>query len=372
MAASVANSRKALASSVNTASTDPFDSTSGNTIWVSVSDVAGQGDVEISDNKGNTGNFVQIETTQTTALGGSQLRRFYCENILGGAGHVVTVTWDANADAVACVLELAGVPTSGALDGSNQTDDGSPPWLVTSPTPSQADTIALTAISSSWAGTWAESTGFTVDQQEGDNSKYWTSAAASKVLTTAAAVTPSWTITGGGSGAALSVDIFKASAGGGTSPTSAVAAAGAATVAGAASSVAKASASPASGAATVSAASSAVAKTTATPAVGVAIVSATTPQSESAAEIWAYVLSNGKTAGQNLAEINAVLTGPVEGDIDMAGAIRVLLAVAAGKTSIVSGSPGTATVEFRAIDDSETRVSADMVGSERIDVTITP
>lgn len=102
----------------------------------------------------------------------------------------------------------------------------------------------------------------------------------------------------------------------------------------------------------------------------------------SAAQIWAYVLPNGKTAGQNLSEVNdgiaALLAMPscletqIEGLFTAADILRILAAVAAGKTTIAGGGGGAAQVAFRAIDDSRTAVDASMQGSERIDVTIDP
>lgn len=213
MAGSVANSRKALTSGQNTTTTSSFTSTAGNTIWVGVSDASGQGSLTISDNKGNT--YTQIGTTQTNASG-SQLRRYYCANIAGGSGHTVTATWGSNSDAVVAVLELAGVQSS-PLDVSSQGADANPPWTTTTPTLSQADSVAVSMASGATNGTWSESSGFTIDQQEGNSSLYWTAAAGSRVVSATTALTPSWTISGGGSDASVSCDVFKAAAAGGNS-----------------------------------------------------------------------------------------------------------------------------------------------------------
>lgn len=99
---------------------------------------------------------------------------------------------------------------------------------------------------------------------------------------------------------------------------------------------------------------------------------AVTQSSEVGAEVWNYILPNGLSAGATVAAIHAVLTGPIEGSIDLSGSLRVLLAVAAGKTTITPTAPDQATVEFRAVDDSVTRVTAEMDGSERVNVTIDP
>lgn len=217
MAGSVANARKANTSGATSTTTTSFTSTAGNTIWVGVSDASGQGSLAISDNKGNT--YTQIATTRTSASG-AQIRRYYCANIAGGSGHTVTATWGSNSDATVHVLELAGVATA-SLDSaaSAQTDDNNPPWTVTSGTLAQADSIAIAMTGTAFNGTWSESSGFTVQTQEGDNNLYWTGCAASRAVAATTALTPSFTISGGGSDCAVAIDVFKASAGGGTSLT---------------------------------------------------------------------------------------------------------------------------------------------------------
>jgi len=212
MAGSVANARKANTSGATSTTTSSFTSTAGNTIWVGVSDASGQGSLTISDNKGNT--YTQIGTTRTSASG-AQGRRYYCANIAGGAGHTVTATWGSNSDATVHVMELAGVATA-SLDSaaSAQADDNNPPWTVTSGTLAQADSIAVALTATAFNGTWSESSGFTVQTQEGDNNLYWTGCAASRVVAATTALTPSFTISGGGSDCAVTIDVFKASAGG--------------------------------------------------------------------------------------------------------------------------------------------------------------
>lgn len=209
----VANARKANTSGATATTTTSFTSTSGNTIWVGVSDASGQGSLTISDNKGNT--YTQLGTTRTSASG-AQARRYYCANITGGSGHTVTATWGSNSDATVHVMELAGVATA-SLDSAAaaQIDDSNPPWTVTSGTLAQADSIAVALTATAFNGTWSESSGFTIQTQEGDNNLYWTGCAASKVVSATTALTPSFTISGGGSDCAVTIDVFKASAGGG-------------------------------------------------------------------------------------------------------------------------------------------------------------
>jgi hypothetical protein len=99
------------------------------------------------------------------------------------------------------------------------------------------------------------------------------------------------------------------------------------------------------------------------------------PSGATAAEIWQYTLSNGKSAGQNLVENNTMLlalTGAVEGSYTMFDILKILAAVAAGKTRITDLGSGNAHVEFDHIDESGVAVEAEMTGSERTDVTLTP
>lgn len=60
----------------------------------------------------------------------------------------------------------------------------------------------------------------------------------------------------------------------------------------------------------------------------------------------------------------------VDGTFTARDILKILAAVAAGKTIIVPGLPGAATVTFRSISDTSTVVTAEMVESERTSVDI--
>jgi hypothetical protein len=68
---------------------------------------------------------------------------------------------------------------------------------------------------------------------------------------------------------------------------------------------------------------------------------------------------------------NAVWQKSIDGPITGEEILRVLAAVAAGKTTIDDLGGGAATVVFRNLTDALDRVSADMQDSERIDVSLT-
>lgn len=216
-------------------------------------------------------------------------------------------------------------------------------------------------------------------------------AGASKAATGATAAAGVATVSA--AGAARSATTATAAAGAATvsgvgassAATTATPAAGSATVSATTGSgtVASTDAVPAAGSATVSASGSSTAETTATPAAGFATVSGNTSDIDyeaMAAAVWAYTLPNGKTAAETAVETLTLLKTmaaapgcldvPIEGIFTGADLLRVIAAVQAGKTTITPTAPDEATVAFRAIDDSTTRVTATMEGSERTDVDI--
>ena len=66
----------------------------------------------------------------------------------------------------------------------------------------------------------------------------------------------------------------------------------------------------------------------------------------------------------------AVVNHPVEGAFTVANILSIVGAVQAGQTTIESSAPGSARVEFQALSGGETRVAAEMTGSERTAVTL--
>lgn len=68
----------------------------------------------------------------------------------------------------------------------------------------------------------------------------------------------------------------------------------------------------------------------------------------------------------------AVWDAVATSNLTYAEVMRILAAVSAGKTEIVNLGGGNATVVFRNIADTKDAVSADMVGSERVNVTLDP
>ncbi len=67
---------------------------------------------------------------------------------------------------------------------------------------------------------------------------------------------------------------------------------------------------------------------------------------------------------------SAVMSSVVEGTYTVEDVLKILVAVAAGKTSITDLGGGTATVQFRDLSDAVNRVAAGMVGSERATIAL--
>lgn len=80
--------------------------------------------------------------------------------------------------------------------------------------------------------------------------------------------------------------------------------------------------------------------------------------------------AEGGTSGPTAEEIATEIldTQNIEGTISMRELQRILLAVAAGKTTITEGEP--VVVTFRDQADTKDRISAEMDGSERTDITL--
>lgn len=77
-------------------------------------------------------------------------------------------------------------------------------------------------------------------------------------------------------------------------------------------------------------------------------------------------------AGGGGASAADVWNFPIQGSYSALEVLRILAAVAAGRSDINALGNEQATVTFRAIDNSGVVVDADMTGSERTDVTLTP
>ena len=87
----------------------------------------------------------------------------------------------------------------------------------------------------------------------------------------------------------------------------------------------------------------------------------------------AFMSAGISVTGELLSTSNvgdAVFNTIMEAGFSYGDAVRILTAVAAGKTTIVPGAGATATVTFRDVNDTKDRVVADMDGSERLDVTL--
>ena len=97
-----------------------------------------------------------------------------------------------------------------------------------------------------------------------------------------------------------------------------------------------------------------------------------------AASLWNSVAASYNDAGTMGEKLNDAgsasnpWTEVIESGYTATEVLRILLAVAAGKTVITDNGGGTATVQFRDVADTKDRVEADMTGSERTTITLDP
>lgn len=106
-------------------------------------------------------------------------------------------------------------------------------------------------------------------------------------------------------------------------------------------------------------------------------LSALSPESL-ASSVWNALASQFDVSGTMGEKLNGAgsagnpWTEIIEGTYTAAEVMRMLAAVAAGKTTIVDNGNNTATVVFRDLEDTVDRVTAEMDGSERTNVTLSP
>lgn len=170
----------------------------------------------IADSKSNTWSLLGSE--QAFGPGSARCRMYSCVNGTGGASHTVTLTTGAGSIyASLFLLELLGVATSSAQDGTTQqgTDSASP--YTRSITTTNADDVLIAGISTN-SGTnpssLSESSGFTIQQEQTNATIQYTGGIATRIVSAIDTYTPSFTQTGGASTSGMILVAFKAAAGG--------------------------------------------------------------------------------------------------------------------------------------------------------------
>jgi len=106
--------------------TASFISTNGNTLIIAAGQgSASGGTITVSDNKGNA--FTRAVAREQAGASGNTAEIWYASNIVGGAGHTVTIEYSIASSVGIAVEEWSGLLTSGVLDKvSGQTAGGTP------------------------------------------------------------------------------------------------------------------------------------------------------------------------------------------------------------------------------------------------------
>lgn len=188
-----------LAGAVTTISTSGVATTaSGSTFVIVVLNDTGVTVSSVSDNKGNT--YTQIGTTQQNFGYNGACSMYRCENGVGGSGHTATANFSSNASFPSIYfVELVGVTTA-SFDVTAQNNDNASPFTVTTPTLSQANEIVIAIVGTNSPDnpiTYAESTGFSLIEQQTNASSSYVGYFAYKVVAATGAVTPSFTASNG-------------------------------------------------------------------------------------------------------------------------------------------------------------------------------
>jgi hypothetical protein len=108
------------------------------------------------------------------------------------------------------------------------------------------------------------------------------------------------------------------------------------------------------------------------------IVSYDPTADEIARKVWDALAADFNTAGTMGEKLNDAgsaanpWTEVIEGALTATQVLRILLAVAAGRTTVTDNGDGTATVVFRDTTNTTDRVEAEMDASERTSVTLDP
>lgn len=218
MALSVPNQVKVSYNGLSTANLPTITTTSGSTLVVGANR-QNDGSVAfattaVSDNKGNTYTKVLAsDATVTTDIG---INAWVCSNIVGGSGHIITVTFTAASYGFAVATEFAGAATSSLDTGSVNSASSTlgQPFAVTSGVPAQANNGFFSICSSNGGSnpnTHTASGFTTIGEPDGNN--YWPGAAGYQLSTAGTAVTASWSAASSG-GVRLILAIKEGSGGG--------------------------------------------------------------------------------------------------------------------------------------------------------------
>ncbi len=172
-----------------------------------------------TDSKGNT--YVSMGSAQNFYIGGGHCQLFSCVNGVGGAGHTFTTSMNVSGFMVSYFLEALNVDTTSPIEAYAVTaGDSVSPYETTSGTTTSTDELLVSYIAENGSGTasYVESSGFTVNAQQSDETLNYSGAIGSRVVSSTGTWTPSWTRTGANGGTVF-VFGLKGAVGGGVTST---------------------------------------------------------------------------------------------------------------------------------------------------------
>lgn len=202
----------------NASRTFVSSTTSGNAIYVVLSDYRSAGTITCADNKGNS--FSQA-VTRVGSDPASNITVFYAENITGGASHQITCTITSSAFFTFAIIEVASSLTAASLDRTTSAAGTSTtPSTGNTAVTSQADEILIGGMTqNSGVVTLSAGTNYTQFYEEEDWNSFQPLHAEYRIVSSAAAYAATWT-TGSSADWAAVIATFKAAGGGGGAATS--------------------------------------------------------------------------------------------------------------------------------------------------------
>lgn len=170
----------------------------------------------VTDSKGNTWTQIGSEITDSGTV--VKMRRYRCNNAIGGSGHTFTLTCSgANVCGIAVVEELASVGAGVALDQEGVINDTASAYDSGSETTTIADEMLIGGFTcQGGGGTYTHTVGnsFTLIDEETNGTSFFPLATMYRIVTATGTYNTTTTVTTTPIAALCSLDTFREAAGG--------------------------------------------------------------------------------------------------------------------------------------------------------------
>jgi len=171
----------------------------------------------VTDNKGNSANYVQVGAEIVSTDSSVMARVYYCPNATGGAGHTATLTvTGSNGSLDLYIVEITTTNGAGiTIDQATQNTDNTTPFTSSSITTTVANTMLMGGMSenASTSVTHTAGNSFAVIDEE-TTANAWSGASSWRLVSATGTYNTSWTVTGTVSTSVQTIASFSEVAGG--------------------------------------------------------------------------------------------------------------------------------------------------------------